>query len=502
MNVVIYARFSSHSQTEQSIEGQLKVCYEYAEQNHYTVVGEYIDRAMSGKYDNRAEFQRMISDSDKHTFEGVLVYQLDRFARNRYDSAIYKAKLKKNGVRVLSAKENITDDASGILVEGVLESMAEYYSAELSQKIHRGMEINAQKCLSNGSNPGLGFKVDKDRRFYVDEDEAKIVREIFERYASGETKAEIVKDLKRRKVKTSLGNDFTYNSLSRMLSNKRYIGVYMYKGQETPDGMPRILDDDLFYKVQDILNKNKKAPARTHGEGEYLLTTKLFCGHCKNMMVGYGGTSKTGKQYHYYICKEARKKRCDKTIVGKKKIEDRVIAECLKLLTDENIEFIAKKVAEECNKSPDNLSVKQLKKAIREADTAIENLWRGIEKGQSVPMLTERLNKRQAEKEELEEQLAIEQNKRICLSEAQILAFLDFVCEMPLDDINKRRAIINILVHSVYLYDDHFTLIINASKKPVSIDDIPLEEIEEAFNTDKTCTEQCSTMTSPAPPKI
>ena len=501
MNVVIYARFSSHSQTEQSIEGQLKVCYEYAEQNHYAVIGEYIDRAVSGKYDNRAEFQRMISDSEKHTFEGILVYQLDRFARNRYDSAIYKSKLKKNGVRVLSARENITDDASGILVEGVLESMAEYFSAELSQKIHRGMEINAQKCLSNGSNPGLGFKVDKDRRFYVDEDEAKIVREIFERYASGETKAEIVKDLKRRKVKTSLGNDFTYNSLSRMLSNKRYIGVYMYKGQETLDGMPRILDDDLFYKVQDILNKNKKAPARTHGEGEYLLTTKLFCGHCKNMMVGYGGTSKTGKQYHYYICKEARKKRCDKTIVGKKKIEDRVIAECLKLLTDENIKFIAKKVAEECNKSPDNLTVKQLKKAIREADTAIENLWRGIEQGQSVQMLTERLNKRQAEKDALEEQLAIEQNKRICLSEAQILAFLDFVCEMPLDDVNKRRAIINILVHSVYLYDDRFTLIINASKKPVSVDNIPLEEIEEAFNTDKTCTEQCSTMTSPAPPK-
>ena len=117
----------------------------YAESNHYTVVGEYIDRAISGTTDNRAEFQRMISDSDKHTFEGVLVYQLDRFARNRYDSAINKAKLKKNGVRVLSAKENIADDASGILVEGVLESMAEYYSVELSQKIHRGMAINAEK---------------------------------------------------------------------------------------------------------------------------------------------------------------------------------------------------------------------------------------------------------------------------------------------------------------------------------------------------------------------
>ena len=148
MNVVIYARYSSHSQTEQSIEGQLHTCYEYAKNNGHTVLGEYIDRAQSGTTDNRSEFQRMIADSDRRTFEGVLVYQLDRFARNRYDSAINKAKLKKNGVRVISARENISDDASGILVEGVLESMAEYYSAELSQKIRRGMELNAQKCLA------------------------------------------------------------------------------------------------------------------------------------------------------------------------------------------------------------------------------------------------------------------------------------------------------------------------------------------------------------------
>ena len=208
MNVVIYARYSSHSQTEQSIEGQLHTCYEYAKNNGYLVVGEYIDRAQSGTTDSRAEFQRMIADSDKHTFEGVLVYQLDRFARNRYDSAINKAKLKKNGVRVISARENISDDASGILVEGVLESMAEYYSAELSQKIRRGMEINAQKCLANGSNPGLGYKVDSERRYYVDEEEAKIVREIFERYASGETVADIIRDLNRRKLTTSLGKPF------------------------------------------------------------------------------------------------------------------------------------------------------------------------------------------------------------------------------------------------------------------------------------------------------
>lgn len=241
MNVVIYARFSSHSQTEQSIEGQLKVCYEYANTHKYTVIGEYIDRAQSGTSDNRSDFQKMIQDSEKHTFQGVLVYQLDRFARNRYDSAINKAKLKKNGVRVLSARENITEDASGILIEGVLESMAEYYSVELSQKINRGMQINAEKCLSNGSNPGLGYKVDKDRRFYVDEQEAIIVREIFQRYADGEKAADIIRDLNNRRITTSLGREFNKNSINRILRNRRYIGYYFYKGTETPTTTPSYL---------------------------------------------------------------------------------------------------------------------------------------------------------------------------------------------------------------------------------------------------------------------
>ena len=231
MNIVIYARFSSHSQTEQSIEGQLRVCYEYAKANGHIVIGEYIDRAQSGTSDNRSDFQRMIEDSERHAFQGVLVYQLDRFARNRYDSAINKAKLKKNGVRVLSAKENITDDASGVLIEGVLESMAEYYSVELSQKIKRGMEINAKKCLANGSNPGLGYRVNKDRTFSIDEEEAQIVREIFERYASGEVVADIIRDLNARQFKTSRGKEFNKNSINRILHNRRYICISSQKNE-------------------------------------------------------------------------------------------------------------------------------------------------------------------------------------------------------------------------------------------------------------------------------
>ena len=421
MKLVIYARYSSHSQTEQSIEGQLQVCYEFAKSNGHTVVGEYIDRAQSGTSDNRTDFQRMIADSDKHTFEGVLVYQLDRFARNRYDSAINKAKLKKNGIRVLSARENITDDASGILVEGILESMAEYYSVELSQKIRRGMDINAEKCLSNGSNPGLGYTVDADRRFHLNPETAPIVREIFELYASGKTATEIINHLNAKRVKTSHGNSFNKNSLHRLLKNKRYIGYYIYKDTLTPNAMPRIIEEDLFYRVQEMLERNQKAPARARAKAEYLLTTKLFCGYCKEMMTGYSGKSKSGRAYNYYICKNARKRECHKKVVSKDMIENRVVAECLKLLTDINIKQIAATVSTICKSDLDTVAIKRIKSAIQETDKALENLWKALECGQSVEMITERIRKRQEEKSLLESQLATEMTKQVILECLQFL---------------------------------------------------------------------------------
>ena len=162
-NAVIYARYSPGSkQNYQSIEGQLKECYAFAERSDLRVVREYVDEHLTGTNDKRTQFLQMIEDSKRKGFQFVVVYQLDRFARNRYDSATYKAKLKKNGVRVLSAKENITDDASGILIEGVLESMAEYYSAELSQKVKRGIAISASKCKFFGGGIPLGYKVDEE----------------------------------------------------------------------------------------------------------------------------------------------------------------------------------------------------------------------------------------------------------------------------------------------------------------------------------------------------
>ena len=478
MNIVIYARYSSHAQTEQSIEGQLQTCHEYASANGHIVVGEYIDRAQTGTNDSRIEFQRMIIDSDKHTFDAVLVYQLDRFARNRYDSAINKAKLKRNGVRVISARENISDDASGILVEGVLESMAEYFSAELSQKTKRGMNLNAQKCLSNGSNPGLGFMVDAERRFHIEPIGAAIVQEIFKTYASGIIVADIVRDLNERKIKTSLGKAFNKNSLHRMLRNRRYIGYYVYKGVETPGGMPRIIEDELFERVQRMLDRNMKAPARTRGIGEYLLTTKLFCGHCKEMMVGYGGTGKSGKAYRYYACKSAQKKLCKKKIVEKQKIEDIVIAKCHVLLTDKNIAYIAQQVAAACESDYDSSVLKLLRKDLRAIETAIENLWKALEQGQEIDGIRDRIEQRTADKKEIETQIAIEENRNTFLSAKQVEFFLHTLKKGDCDDENNRRAIVNIFLCAVYLYDDKYSLVLNGGSTPVTITDILLEEIE------------------------
>lgn len=284
MNVVIYPRFSSVRQNETSIEAQLQECYRFCEQNHFTVVGEYIDRATSAKTDDRPEFQRMINDSAKGLFEGIVVYQLDRFARNRYDSAIYKALLKKNGVLVFSAKENIGEGASSIVVEGVLESIAEYYSVELGQKVDRNMRLNASKGYFNGGFVPLGFKLSTikfdtytKKKFEIDNETAPIVKEIFEMRAGGSYIMEIVDYLNSKGYKNSKGKCFEKASLQTLLSNKRYIGVNIYRDEEFPGTIPAIIDTDLFDKVQRIKENFKHAPACFKAKEEYILTTKLFC---------------------------------------------------------------------------------------------------------------------------------------------------------------------------------------------------------------------------------
>ena len=482
MNVVIYARYSSHSQTEASIEGQLKVCRKYCEEHNYQIVDEYIDRALTGRTDQRPAFQQMISDSEKRYFEYVVVYQLDRFARNRLDSALYKQTLKKNGVRVLSARENISDDASGILIESVLEGMAEYYSVELGQKIRRGMDLKAEKCLAVGGYPALGYKIDKERHYQIDPNTAPIVQYIFEEYAKGETIKKITDTLNAHGCKTSTGSIFNKNSLRTILQNKRYIGIYTYKGKEIPNGMPRIISDDLFNQVAEIMTKNRKAPARAKAKNEYILTTKLFCGYCNEMMTGISAKGKMGVVYYYYTCNNRKKKICHKKNVHKEYIEDLVVSECRKLLTEYNISKIAKEVMSIYKTEMNMTNLHRLNNQLKENERKHENLLEAIMDCDDRNMRQSffaKLSQLEEQRKKLELDIVEEQkNQPAELTEVHIKFFLNALKKGNMSDIKYRKMLINVFVNSIYLYDDKITLIFNSGDKPVSVDDKLLSEIE------------------------
>ena len=225
MTAVIYARYSSDSQREESIEGQIRECTAYAKKNGITIVKHYIDRAISAKTDNRPQFQQMIKDSDKKLFDIVLVWKLDRFARNRYDSARYKTQLKKNGVKLVSATEIISEGPEGIILESVLEGYAEYYSADLAEKVVRGQTENILKGRCNGGRGTFGYTLDSERKFHIDPLASPFVLESFRKYRDGLTMKEIRDWLNENGIKNPVGSAFTYNSVEHMLKNRRYMSA-------------------------------------------------------------------------------------------------------------------------------------------------------------------------------------------------------------------------------------------------------------------------------------
>lgn len=261
----------------------------------------------------------MILASSKKLFDMVIVWKLDRFARNRNDSAHYKAALEKNGVKVVSATEVISDGAEGIILESVLEGYAEYYSADLAEKVIRGMTENALKCKFNGGTIPMGYRIDAEQRFQPDPLTAPFVLEAFRRCDAGATMTDVRDWLNEQGVKNTRGEKITYNSVQHLLNNRRYIGEYKYRDIVTPDRIPAIVPQDLFDRVQERMAKNRKAPARHKAEDDYLLTTKPFCGYCGAYLSGESGTSRTGVVHHYYKCVSVKKKRteCHKRSVNR-----------------------------------------------------------------------------------------------------------------------------------------------------------------------------------------
>lgn len=467
MNAVIYARYSSDRQTEQSIEGQIRFCTQYAQQHGYNVIKHYVDRAISGTTDHRPQFQQMIADSAKRQFQFVIVWKLDRFARNRYDSAIYKSKLKKNGVKVLSATEGIGEGDESIILEAVLEAMAETYSRQLSQNVRRGMRESALKGNSTGGAIPLGYKLE-GKKLSVDEETAPIVRYIFERYAAGASKTEIAAYLNDRGHRTKSGTKFTVNSFRTILSNPKYIGVYHYDEVSVEDGCPALIEKELFDDVQKKTAATKRAPAHKKAKVEYLLNGKLFCGYCASPMVGDCGTSKTGERYYYYSC-AARKKKpksCKKKREKKDFIEWYVVEQTVDyVLTPSRIDYIAERVVEEYNKGCSDDEIKRLEKEITKHDAEIGQCAEaliGAKTSGIIDKINEKAMQIEARKQEAEESLI---NLRLAgkyqLKKEEVAAWLTSFCKGDLFDMEFRKRIIDVFINAIYLYDDKVVIYFN-----------------------------------------
>lgn len=461
MKGVIYARYSSDNQREESIEGQLRECKEYAERNDITILGTYIDRALSAKTDNRPEFQHMIKDSAKGLFDVVLVWKLDRFARNRYDSARYKNLLKKNGVKVISARENISEGSEGIILEAMLEGYAEYYSAELSEKVIRGLTDNALKCKYNGGTVPMGYYIDEQQYYQIDPKTAPVVLEMFTKYSEGATMQELVNLLNSRGMRSIRGGKITLNIMNHLLKNRRYMGEYSYRDVVKEDGIPAIVPKELFERVQERLAKNKKAPARHKAEDDYLLTTKLYCGKCGSFMVGESGTSHTMKVHRYYRCVNTKKKKlCDKKAVKKDWIEDLVVNYTMKaIMNDEVMERLIDTLMELQTKESTDLPL--LKKQLAETEKGINNMLNAIQAGIFTPSTKQRLDELEETKSQLEVSILQEEMHKPLLTREQIAFFIYRFRKFDVTKREQRQRLIDSFVNAVYLYEDKIILTFN-----------------------------------------
>ena len=496
---VIYARYSSHSQRDVSIDQQIRACQRFAKQQDIEVVEIYEDRATTGTNDNRPGFQQMVKDAERSRWQYVIVYTLDRFARNRYDSAVYKQRLKGHGIKVLSAMENISDDPTGILMESMLEGLAEYYSAELSRKIQRGMDDNARKCLCNGQIP-FGYRRGEDGRFTIDEQEAPIVQEIYRRIVDGDRLSEIIYDINERGILNKRKRKWTHSSFNALLCNERYTGIYIFKDIRIPGGMPKIIEPALFDAVQMIMHTKKNPRKRTaltpdqktatplrrrQENGIYYLTGKLFCGHCHNPMIGISGRSKNGPLYYYYICKGKRADHsCNKKNVSRDYIE-KFIASALKetMLNDRAIRILADAAIAYQDKNTVNVEASALRKRLADVKKAIKNIMSAIEAGIFSATTQSRLMELESEQRDIIAQLSLlQEDLDSMLTREEIIATLELFKSGDICDVSFREALIDTFLVAAYVYDDRVKIVFNlggsseSSIIPFDIEDIDFSD--------------------------
>ena len=488
---VAYTRFSSDLQREESIEAQIRAIQKYCNDNDFVLLATYADRGISGTSDKRPEFQRMIADSSKNQFDAVIVHKLDRFARNRYDSAFYKNILKKNNVRLISVVENLQDNPESVILESVIEGMNEYYSLNLSREVRKGLQENALECKVTGGPPALGYAVDKNtQRYIINEYEAEAVKIIFQMYIDGYSYGDIINTLNKKGYRTRRGLPFAKNSLNNILRNERYTGVYIYVKDSTknptgkyvrfgkydseaviriPGGIPAIISVEDFQKVQVKMKERQHKAAKFAAKQEYLLSGKIYCGECGSP---YAGNSRKPRPDHplyvSYKCtrRNQRNDKCTNPEINRDKLEALVLdklsnvlfnPDVIPLLVSEYNAYIADKNGSAKKRA--EVLQGQLLDTERKITNSV-NLM--VETGSSA------FKAKLSELEQMKEKLQYE------LSEAEIALQQEIYCEEEISKLfhkakiqlkngtlANRRIIIEQYVNKVLIYPDRIEVYMN-----------------------------------------
>lgn len=462
MKAVIYTRYSAGpNQTAQSIEGQLRVCKDYIKDNGWDYAGYYADEHISGRTDKRPQFQAMINAAERHEFDVLVVYSSDRFSRDKFHAVSYKHKLKELGIKIKYAAENIPEGPEGIFLESIMESWAQYYSEELSRKVKRGMSESARKAKSLGGPRTYGYQTTDDGKIIIDEEEAEAIKQAFKMISEGSTITSIADWLNRSGHVTSKGKPFTHNTVKNMLTNKRYIGYYIWDSIEIPDGLPSIIDKKVFYDIQKKFEENRRAMPKNRKK--YLLSGKLYCGNCGSPMTGASGTSSTGKKYSYYRCRKR-----DIENVPKDYIEGLVVDEAVGFFSnDQEMDqivdmlyyYMAQKNASEREFRVPKSRISDLK---RQRDNLINVL---AQRGNA--SLVDKLEEIEAELARLEAIDEEERNRKTFTKEELKLSIQIFFDPSRWPDPEQSKAqIIKALIKEVYLYEDHVDIVFNIQIDP------------------------------------
>lgn len=499
---IAYYRFSSHAQNEASIDQQREQAVLYAQNHGLTIIKEYTDEAISGTREDRPGFQLMLSEVGKLKPAVLILWKTDRLGRDRYILSMAKRTIRDAGCAIEYVAEiTPTDTPESALIEGIMDSMAEFYSKQLRQNVIRGMRYNAQKALYNGHKI-LGYTVDNTKHYIEDKTTSPIVKSIFKQFTDGKPLTEIAKELNQQGVRTTLGRKFNVNGLRHILKNKAYTGVYRYSDIVIPDGMPRLISDELFEQAQKQFERNKhkvRMPSNETEEPRYWLTGKLFCGECGTTMHGVSGTSKTGKIHYYYACKNHRKHACNMNNVPKDKIEIHVVWVLRELLEDaENVASLAADIASyHKNLYADNGYIESLESHLKETERNIRNLIKVIEKGVLSDTVTDRLAELENKKAAIEEAIETERLKqKFVEDENSIKKYFEMYAKTDFEDEDIRNRVLEYFVDKIYVYNDRLVITGYYSDDETSIYLDALTEVSSS-GTDKRAKSSTSLLSAP-----